>query len=192
MEMSSKIARLEADLKTLITRWDRFFAGDLRVPPVNEKQILGRRIRGLGESQTPIRSADRFRLEQLQHRFMSYVMNWERMLREQEEGVRRYVPGGRPNPVPSPGAEESPERGNAEDPATVQTGESDLFDRWCAAKVSVGEDVKMDRQAFENQITSQREKIEGRMGATVVFDVSVVDGNVKLTAKRAAQTKNRE
>ena len=68
----------------------------------------------------------------------------------------------------------------------------DLFDRWCAVKGEVGQEIKIGRQAFENQIDRQRLEIEKKMGSRVVFDVSVVDGKVKLTARRTGRKNHKE
>ena len=193
MDFSSRIISLEGDLRTLITRWDRFFGGDLRMPPVREKEILGRRLRKLTETSSSAHSGDRFRLSQLQHRFMSYSMNWERLLREREEGVRRFVPGQKTGGRTPVAARPGTTSGNDELPMSVDLGDGeDLFDRWCAVKGEVGQEIKIGRQAFENQIDRQRLEIEKKMGSRVAFDVSVVDGKVKLTARRTGRKNHKE
>ena len=185
MDLSSTIPGLEGDLRTLITRWDRFFAGELRVPPNREKEILGRRLRALSEKSSGEPSGDRFRLDQLQHRFMTYAVNWERLLREREEGVRRFIPGKKKEAgVPVSPGPQSPAP-NARPVASVDLDDTgDLFDRWCSVKAGIGQDVKIDRQAFEAQIDRQRRDIEARMGSKVEFEVTVADGKVKVTARR--------
>jgi len=192
MDFSSKIIDLEGDLRTLITRWDRFFGGDLRMPPIREKEILGRRLRKLTENSAGAQSGDRFRLSQLQHRFMSYSMNWERLLREREEGVRRFVPGGRSEAVASVSGA-GPATTNAVSSASVDKVDvEDLFDNWCAVKMKIGQEIKIGRQAFEDQIDRQRKEIEAKMGSKVTFEVSVADGKVKLTARRKERNDNKE
>ena len=186
MDISSKINGLEGDLRTLITRWDRFFAGDLRMPPSREKEILRRRLRVLAENSGGAHSGDRFRLDQLQHRFSSYAMNWQRLLREREEGVRRFVPGQKPGVRPSVGSAPQKEMTDTPPPASVDHIDADdLFERWCQAKAEIGHEVKLDRQAFEAQIDRKRQDIEKRMDSTVVMEITVADGKVKLTARRA-------
>lgn len=193
MDYSSKIIGLEGDLRTLITRWDRFFSGDLRMPPTREKEILRRRLRTLAEDSGGAHSGDRFRLDQLQHRFMSYAANWQRLLREREEGVRRFVPGRQEGagPFVSPAPQEV--MTNTPPPASVDPVDTDdLFERWCSAKAKIGDDVKINRQAFEAQVVRQRQDIERRMNSTVVMEVTVADGNVKLTARRAENANGEE
>lgn len=130
-------------------------------------------------------STDRFRLEQLQHRVMSYMMNWERMLREREEGVNRWVPGRSAAHGAAP-QKSPPLKANGETAAPVDSsGGESLFDRWRAAKSDLGQKVTVDREVFEARIEAQRRDLEGRMGTSVVFEVKVADGQVKVTARRA-------
>jgi hypothetical protein len=189
MDVTAKILQLENDLRQLIKRWDRFFVGDLRVPPIPDKELMGRQLRMLADRQ-PRRSGDVFRLKQLQHRYMAYSTNWERMLREHEEGVRRYVPGrsgmasrlrrGPEAPIRRPPANEPPSASVEDDRAP------DLYDLWKNAREGLGHEVKTDRATFEGQIEGQRQQIEQKLGHTVKFDVRVVDDRVKLVVRRMA------
>jgi hypothetical protein len=182
MDVTARITGLDGELRQLITKWDRFFSGDIRVPPLTERDELGRRLRVLSEHQSVQRVADRYRLEQLQHRFMAYSANWERLLREREEGFRRGA-YGRTAPVGSSGLSGS--QPNASRAASVdQRRQDDLFDRWSAAKRGLSQDIRVDQAAFEAQIENQRRQLEKKLGAPVVFDVKVEDDKVKLTARR--------
>jgi hypothetical protein len=168
-----ELTMLERALRDLITKWERFFAGDLRVPPHADRERLARRLRLLAERPSK-RSEERFRAEQLQHRFMTYAQNWERMLREREEG-RAY--GGRGLQTPGPDATTS---------ASVEhSGRSTpLYERYVEARRALGEDVTVDRSAFEAQLASQRARLEQKLGHGVEFDVRVEGGKVKLAARR--------
>ncbi len=180
MELSEQIEFLDRVLKEHIRRWERFFSGVEKVPPQIEREKINRRIRMLSE-QTINRRADQFRLEQLQHRFQTYSMNWERMLREREEGrtARDHT-----NP-----ALHAPEAANASGGAPVdKTAEEALFDRYCAAKGEHGAEVKVDRETFDAQIASQRARIEERLGRKVRFEVQVEDDKVRVVARKIKRT----
>jgi hypothetical protein len=180
VELSEQIAIIERALQEHIRKWDRFFAGAEKAVPQAEREHIGRRIRMLSE-QTVHRRAEQFRIEQLQHRFQTYSMNWERMLREREEG--RNVAGPAIPPVRP--AEEL----NATPPAPVNPqGELSLFDRYCAAKALQGHDVNVDRKSFDEQIEQQRQRIEARLGQAVRFEVQVDDGNVRVVARKKKRT----
>jgi hypothetical protein len=178
MALTDSIALVENALQDLIRDWERFFAGDLRVPPQAKQDRMDRRLRVLSQD-PPQRRADQFRLEQLQHRFMSYATNWQRMLREREEGRGRFG-------VDS-GAQAAPPAATANAAAAPSVdhreGES-LYDRYLAAKREHGLEVKVNREAFEAQVASEREKLEQKLGKKVQFDVLVEAGKVKLTARK--------
>ena len=179
MELEQKIQMLERDLREQVKNWERFFAGRLRVPPEIERTRLAQRLRTLAE-QTFTRRADQFRVEQIQHRFMSYSQNWERMLREREEGRNAPAetgPGLRTRPVVEPA--------NGPTVTSVDTSESgSIYDRYVAAKEGLGLGVRIDRSEFESQLERQRTQLENKLGRKVQFEVRVEDGKVKLAARK--------
>jgi hypothetical protein len=126
---------------------------------------------------------EQYRLEQLQHRFMTYVQMWERMLREREEGRSRFPvrrPGEPPPPAGTPNAGAS---------ASVKSEGGGLYDRYVAAKQQTGEAVGMDQMAFHEQIAAQKKSLEARLGQKVRFDVLVENGKVKLAARKVGGKK---
>jgi hypothetical protein len=178
MKIAEQIVLLENALRDLIRDWERFFAGDLRVPPQAKHERIDRRLRQLS-GETIQRRADQFKLENLQHRFMAYAANWTRMLREREEGRGRFGDEG----VAAAAAKSGTNAGAA---ASVRpTGSPTLYDRYVAAKQERDEQVKVNRQEFQAQIDSERRKLEKRLGHAVRFDVHVQDGKVKLAARKA-------
>jgi hypothetical protein len=184
MDVSQQIALIERALAQLIRQWERFFSGDLKVPPIADRERVARRLRMLSDEGAGHRSADQFRLDQLQHRFQTYAQNWERMLREREEGRSRS--SQRSPRAPATPAVPPP---NAGPPASVQrsVGES-LYDRYVAARQKAGQTTPVDRRVFEAQIAAQQEKLQAKLGGRVHFDI-VIDGDkVKLTARRAAKS----
>jgi len=179
MDLERKIQTLERDLREQVKNWERFFSGGLRVPPVVERTRLAQRLRTLAE-QTFHRRADQFRVEQLQHRFMSYSQNWERMLRDREEG--RLAPG---DGMSSPGTRPHVEEINGPTVTSVDSsGRGSLYDRYVAAKRQLGLDVRMGRSDFDRQLDRQREQLQEKLGRQVQFEVRVEDGKVKLAARK--------
>ncbi len=177
MRLGEQVAVLENEFRDLARLWDRFFGGDIKVPPVRERDHLKNRLRLLVDRPGVARRADTFRLEQLQHRFMTYYQNWERMLREREEGRSR---SGRPviglRPIPMP---------NVPPPASVEGHSSEsLFDRFSDARAGLGQKMGMNREAFEKKIMAQKKALEDKLGTSVRFDILVEDGRVKLAAKK--------
>ena len=176
MELIEEIAMLEGVLQKHIRKWEMYFSGVERVPPQDERKRINRRIRLLAE-QTVNRRAEQFRIEQLQHRFMTYSQNWERMLREREEG--RSAKSHADHEIHRPEA--------ANDTATSSVDkaeESSLFDRYRTAKSERGLDIGVDRKTFDQQIAEQRKKIEERLGRKVTFDVQVENDKVRVVARK--------
>jgi len=179
MDLEQKIQMLERDLRDQVKNWERFFSGGLRVPPEVERTRFAQRLRSLAE-QTFHRRADQFRVEQLQHRFMSYSQNWERMLREREEGR-----GARGDESSSPRTHPHFEETNGPTVTSVDSsGRRSLYDRYVSAKRQLGLDVRMGRTAFEKQIDQQRDQLQEKLGRQVQFEVRVEDGKVKLAARK--------
>lgn len=176
MELTEQIAILERALKEHIRKWEMFFSGVDKIPPMTEKERIARRLRLLSE-ETIHRRAEQFRIEQLQHRFMTYSQNWERMLREREEGRTANV---HTNPELRRPVAANVSRG----PSVDETEGDGLFDRYCAAKGEHGHSVTVDRATFDQQIAVQRQKIEERLGTKVRFQVRVEDGNVRVVARK--------
>ena len=176
MELTEQIAVLERALKEHIRKWEMFFSGVEKVPPQTDRDRIARRLRLLSE-ETVHRRADQFRIEQLQHRFMTYSQNWERMLREREEGRTANV---HTNPELRRPVAANVSRA----PSVEKAGSEDLFDHYRAAKGEHGHNVGVDRTTFEEQIAVQRQKIEERLGTKVRFQVRVEDGNVRVVARK--------
>jgi hypothetical protein len=187
MNLGEQLALIDRAMQALIRDWERFFAGDLRVPPHDDSDRLGRRLRLLAESSGGSR-VDRFRLEQLQHRFQTYLQNWERMLRDREEGRGRTGAAAR-----ATGAEAAPVPPNAAASGAVDAqGTPTLYDRYVAAKRSLGLAVGVDREGFEAQLDAQRERLRPKLGDDVSFEVLVEDGKVRLAARGTRARSGRE
>jgi len=176
MELIEQITILERALQEHIRKWEKYFSGVDRVPPQEEKEHINRRIRRLAE-QTVNRRAEQFRIEQLQHRFMTYSQNWERMLREREEG--RAVQPHTDHELRRPAATNTGSTGSVDTP-----DDAALFDRYRSAKAERGLDVGVDRATFDQQIAEQRKKIEERLGRKVRFDLQIEGDKVRVVAKK--------
>jgi hypothetical protein len=147
MKMDQQLPVLEQALNRLVREWERFFAGDRKVPPVAERTALDRRFRALLERPDG-RHAVQFKFDQLQHRFGTYSQMWERMLREREEGRSPYPirrPGAPPAappppPPPEPEPRETAGRSAGADGPTTQAPGREPADRQArpAARAAAG------------------------------------------------------
>lgn len=177
MELEGQVSFLEKELQRLILDWERYFAGDRRVPPQIERQQFAHRLRVLAERGAGTHAL-RFRLQQLQHKFSTYSALWERQLREREEGRARAGSG--------------PHRRLPDTPAPASVnGDEELYERYVRAKQRLGQDVGLDRATFVERLEGQRQRLEN--GARKVqFDVVVEGDKVRLAARGAARKGNGE
>jgi hypothetical protein len=194
--MAVSIARdldlLEKSITALKLDYERFFSGDVKVPPLPARKSVEQVLRRIGNA--PVEKvAERFRLQALQSRFTAFSDLWEKRLlaREEGRGSVRLAPRAR---LVEPGA--PPPAGDASAPGSVKgSGRGDLrslFERYCAARVAAGEDVSRLRyDRFEELVKKQAADIRKATGATrLAFDVQTRDGKVRLVGRSlAAPTK---
>jgi hypothetical protein len=109
-------------------------------------------------------------------------------------GLRPPASGAQaPAQAGSPASGEQP---SAPDPDATASGSvearrrvdfSPLFDRYCTARQSLGEDIsKLRYERFEELVKKQAEEIRRRTGARrLVFEVQTVEGKVRLVGRPA-------
>jgi hypothetical protein len=187
--MAVSIARdldlLEKSITALKLDYERFFSGDVKVPPLPARKSVEQVLRHIGNA--PVEKvADRFRFQALQSRFTALSDLWEKRLLAREEGRGPVRLAARAR-LPEPGATRP--AGDAPAPGSVKgSGRSDirsLFDRYCAARAAAGEDVSRLRyDRFEALVKKQATEIRKATGATrLAFDVQTRDGKVRLVGR---------
>lgn len=191
-----ELSLLERQLTALRVEYERFFANDLRKAPLMARRKMEETLRRMGQMEID-RAADRFRLQSLQSRFNAFAELWEKRQVAREEG--RDLRYGRTGPIappvhpasPAASAASAPTSDDAGGPASVRERRIDfrpLFDRYCAARRELGEDVsKIRYEKFEEAIRRQAEEIRQRTGAArLVFEVQTAEGRVRLVGRPAA------
>lgn len=183
---------LERSLRSLKVDYERFFSGDLKVPPVTARKKVEEVLKRVGNVQTD-RAAEQFRLQAIQGRFTAMTELWDKRLSAREEG-RRFYRAPKAAQAPPPPASSSSRRR----PRSVSDGEGStsvkavgrgdmksLFDRFCAARAAVGEDVsKLLYERFEDLVKKQAAEIRRATGATrLAFEVQTREGKVKLVGR---------
>ena len=191
--MAVSIARdldlLDKSIASLKLDYERFFSGDLKVPPLPARKSVEQVLRRVGNVSVD-KAEERFRLQALQSRFTALSELWEKRLVAKEEGRGRVRPPIRVRSAEQPAAFPAGDAGAA---ASVKgSGRGDLrslFDRYCAARAAVGEDASRLRyDRFEELVKKQTAEIRRATGATgLAFDVQTRDGKVRLVG-RSLQT----
>ncbi|MFI5120871.1 MAG: MXAN_5187 C-terminal domain-containing protein [Thermoanaerobaculia bacterium] len=187
--MAVSIARdldlLDKSIASLKLDYERFFSGDLKVPPLPARKSVERVLNRIGNVSLD-RAEDRFRLQVLQSRFTALSELWEKRLLAREEGRSRVRPPVRVRSIEEPAASPARDAGAA---ASVKgSGRGDLrslFDRYCAARAAVGEDISRLRyDRFEELVRKQAAEIRRETGATrLAFEVQTREGKVRLVGR---------
>ncbi len=179
----NEIAVLERGLKALHIEYERFYTGDLKVPPVDTRRRMENLLKRMAGVNVE-RAAERFRLQNVQSRFQSLTELWEKRLLARQEGR----PGvGRPPRIPR--AASAGTGGDADASTAVRRRERKslmpLFERFCEARRALGEDVSRLRyERFEEVLKRQAAGIRKATGAKrLVFEVQTVDGRVRLIGR---------
>ena len=99
-EFDRDMRALESEIKRLEAEFNMFFAGRLPRLPWERKARVETLVRTFDRREKG-NTADRFRFQTLQARFVKFLELWDRQLRDREEGGRgRPKRGGAPPPAP--------------------------------------------------------------------------------------------
>ena len=159
------------------------------MPPVATRRRIEDVFRKVGNADVE-RAAERFRLQSLQSRYTALSELWDKRLVAKEQGRRLGVRA----PPPEEAHDVRPS-GDVRPSATVKgRGRIDLsplFERYCAARRALGEDVsKIRYERFEELVKKQAAEIRRSTGAArLVFEIQTIDGRVRLIGRPAAGTK---
>ena len=170
-ELDRDIDRVAASIQRFRVDAQRFFAGDLKLPPEELREKISADLRRL-RSGSLNGAAANFRLGSLEAQFQSHLDLFGRRLRERERSEARTAAeaeqGAPPDPVK--GVVVSPNGGSS----AVEALYRGLHHR----------NPKMDLERFQTYIHHQAEVIRAKTGCRdIQFRIAVQDGKVKLKAR---------
>ena len=171
--LEHELNRIEATIREIDQNYEKYFAGIERRPPEKLRDELGLQLRRLSNRYIP-QTDLRYRYQMLATRFHSYCGNWERLMRQIEEGkfVRKLekLRGGRTAP-PAPRHEES---------TTPIQSEAERI----SAEIAAISGKAPDRQKIATLLAEQRAQLKSRFaGRDIEFLVVCEDGKPKLKAR---------
>jgi hypothetical protein len=173
--LSEAIDRLARDVQQLRIDYERFFNGNLPLPPEELRNRVQTQIRTLRNA-TQATAVDTFRLSDLEARFNSYSELFNRRLRDQEEGRQRHARAGQ-TAVRRHDPEAGIVFGDRVDPEAAQA----LYQGLAA---SPGDAPRFDLDAFQTYLARQVASIREKTGcAEVQFRLATEEGKVKLKAR---------
>lgn len=154
----------------------RFFAGDLHVPPNELRDRIQGEVRALRRSNLH-GAAQNFRLNSLEAQLNSHLDLFNRRLREREMGIPGK-PAVRSEPRRPDPEKEGVVLGSRGDSTAVETLYQGIYLR------SKTRNPKMDLERFRTYLDRQVAAIRAKTGCSeVLFRVSVENGKTKLKAR---------
>ena len=197
IKQDDELDRLEDDIRRLKNKYDQFFTGITRVPPMHERKQVEIQIYEIGK-QKMRENARRFRYNTLLSRYNQYREMWGRKMREREEGPldfrRRKAALEEPSePRPAPAEEQTgPQRVTSGKSGSYvklipgSNGEAiqQLYSQIEKENLKLGKLPNVTLDQLRKMVEQQTEVVRARYHVTAVaFRVDVVDGKVKLKAK---------
>lgn len=190
-----ELSELERAITALGIEYERFFTGDLKLPPVQTLRRIDETVRRLS-SVEPDKAAERFRFQSIQNRFQAVRDLWEKRIQARDSGRGTFgraggAAGAAAHPAPPPADSAPAAAADASGPASVQAKRKvsfvPLFERYVDARRALGEDVsRLKYEKFEEQVRRQADEIRKRTGTTrLVFEVQTVEGKVRLVGRPA-------
>src|SRR5580765_9074970 len=83
--IEDQLARIEDDIRRLKVEFDIYFNGAAKRPPYDTKLRLESRLTRLSDDRT-LNFAQRYHLNSIQTRYVSFRQLWRRTIQEREEG----------------------------------------------------------------------------------------------------------
>lgn len=194
IKQDDELDKLEDDIRIVKNKYDQFFSGIQKMPPLQDRRNIEIYIYELGK-QKMRDNARRFRYNQLLSRYNQYREMWGRKMREREEGPldyrRRKDALAEPAaPRPAPRAAGHGVTSSAADPyvklASGSNGEEmkRLYAEIEQRHLELGRLPAITFDQLRQMVQKQSDMVRSKYHVDVVgFRVDVVDGKVKLKAK---------
>jgi hypothetical protein len=195
LKIDEELDQFEDMLRQLKNKYDQFFNGLRKLPPLTERRKLDAFVQEM--SKDNIRdNAKRFRFNTMLGRYNQFREMWGRKMREREEGPLDYRRRLRAmtEPLPEPHreapAEQAPVTSEATDPYVRVTSPGNgaeiqqVMERIRAEHEKLGKAANLNLEQLQAVVEKQAEAIRQKFNVNgVAFRVETVDGKVKLKAK---------
>src|SRR5437764_7807617 len=192
-----ELEKLEEDIRILKNKYDQFFAGISKYPPMQDRRNIEVYIHELNK-QKMRDNTRRFRFNTLLTRYNQFREMWARKMREREEGPldfrrRQAAMKADPDPIrpapPPPIARESVTSAGADPYVRLTRGSNGeeikrLYSQIEQEHQKLGKASNVTYEQLAAMVQKQSEVVRSKYQVdAVAFRVDVVDGKVKLKAK---------
>jgi hypothetical protein len=197
LKKDDELDALEENIRKLKNKYDQFFAGIAKTPPMHDRRNVEVMIYEIGK-QRMRDNTRRFRYQTLLTRYNQFRELWGRRTREREEGPldfrRRQAALDEPSAPPPPPEEQPRVRATVTSPngdpyVKVAPGTNGEEIRKLYAEIE-REHLKMGKlspvtmEQLDQMVQKQSEAVRARYNVNAVaFRVETVDGKVKLKAR---------
>jgi len=194
IKKDEELDKLEEDIRKLKNKYDSFFAGIQKLPPMTDRRNVEVFLYEIGK-QKMRDSGRRFRYQTLLTRYNQFRELWARKIREREEGPIEFrrrqaameaAPFELPPPPPPPPRVTS---AKADPYVKVAPGTNGEEIRRLYAEIErehqkLGKPPTVTLEQLGQMVQKQSEVVRARYHVNAVaFRVETVDGKVKLKAK---------
>lgn len=202
-DISKDVAALERQLAEVHRGFEQYFLGNERLYPAAEREQLRKKLNALRDRARLVSTVNKFRLNTLYARFVSYDQMWTRTLTQIEEGTyHRDVQKAKrkaakvaadaaaaPTEVEQPAEaaaaakREPPRPKAAASPAVADDQIKRIFDTYVLARKRTGESTKVSLDSLSKQLQERAANIMAKHGSGVEFKVVIKDGKALIKAQ---------
>lgn len=197
IKQDDELDKLEDDIRRLKNKYDQFFTGIIKTPPMHERKMVEIQIHEVGK-QKMRDNGRRFRYNTILSRYNQFREMWGRKMREREEGPlefnrRKAAMAVTPPPPPPPEPVAAPKprvtSGKADPYVKLVPGSNgeeirQLYTQIEKEHLKLGKLPNLTMDQLKKMVEQQTEVVRDRYHVNAVaFRVDVVDGKVKLKAK---------
>jgi hypothetical protein len=196
--IDEELATLEKDIRQLKVEYDQYFGGGRKRPPSEIEWRVDLLIKRYAERGGELKSAQRFRFNNLTQTYAKYKDIFRKKLKQKEEGsIQRHFGAAareieasraqKQSEEPASGA--APEESKAfrmtcSEPEREKEKVEQLYQALLQAKQQAGEETgKLSRSSFNEFVLKKTKELQKQKNCRdVEYVVEVVEGQVKLKA----------
>ena len=193
IKQDDELDKLEEDIRKLKNKYDQFFTGITKLPPIQDRRNIEVYIYELGK-QKMRDNTRRFRFNTLLTRYNQYREMWSRKMREREEGPmdfkRRQAAMTSVAPPPPPPPPEPRVTSPRAEPYVKVAPQSNgdavrkLYDEIEREHLKLGKLPPITIEQLGQMVQKQSDAVRSKYKVNnVAFRVETEDGKVKLKAK---------
>ena len=188
--IDEELGALERDIRQLKIEYDQYFGGGRKRPPDGIEWRIDLIIKRYAERGGELKSAQRFRYNNLVQTYAKYKDIFRKRMQQKEEGTVQRHFGAAARAIEAerqkkqPATEVAVFRMSCSDPESEADKVKELYEAFLEAKRQAGEDTaRLSRSNFNEFVRKKTSELQKQQNCREVeYLVEVVEGQVKLKA----------